>query len=161
MELAEAPLEQKHEAEAATSRDLLLCGNGGGLRDTLLIKSKPSKKSGSLQTTHVPRSNVLDRLQRFLPQIAQANEKLRLEMESSPAGRFDIENVEELEKVIEMDVALVELGDSDSETEEETSDDSSSTDSEEDSEVTENNLKLPGERKKGKANITVVQGDAV
>lgn len=45
---------------------------------------------------------VLDRLQSFLPQMAQANQKLREELESSPAGRFDIECVGDEEKVIEM-----------------------------------------------------------
>lgn len=45
---------------------------------------------------------VLDRLQVFLPQIAQANEKLKQEMESCPTGHFDIENVEDAGKVIQM-----------------------------------------------------------
>ncbi|KAL4624968.1 hypothetical protein GN956_G18169 [Arapaima gigas] len=101
---AHAPVNMDPRAgtQTATSQDLLSCGAGGGLQDKLLIKPKPSKSPGCLQTSRVPRSNVLDRLQRFLPQIAQANEKLRLEMESSPASQFDIENVEESEKVIEM-----------------------------------------------------------
>lgn len=34
--------------------------------------------------------------------MAEANEKLRQQMEAAPAGRFDIENVEEAQKVIEM-----------------------------------------------------------
>lgn len=45
---------------------------------------------------------VLDRLQCFLPQMALANETLRQQMENLPAGHFDIESVEEAEKVIEM-----------------------------------------------------------
>lgn len=45
---------------------------------------------------------VLDRLQSFLPQMAQANETLRQQMENLPAGHFDVESVEEAEKVIEM-----------------------------------------------------------
>lgn len=46
--------------------------------------------------------SVLDRLQSFLPQMAQANESLKQQMESVPAGHFDIENTDDAEKVIEM-----------------------------------------------------------
>lgn len=45
---------------------------------------------------------VLDRLQCFLPQMALANETLKQQMENLPTGHFDIESVEEAEKVIEM-----------------------------------------------------------
>lgn len=46
--------------------------------------------------------SVLERLQSFLPQMAEANEKLKQQMEEAPAGCFDIENVEEAQRVIEM-----------------------------------------------------------
>lgn len=46
--------------------------------------------------------SVLDRLQTFLPQIAQANESLKQQMESFPEGHFDIENTDDADKVIEM-----------------------------------------------------------
>uniref|UniRef100_A0A3P8UC59 NOP protein chaperone 1 n=1 Tax=Amphiprion percula TaxID=161767 RepID=A0A3P8UC59_AMPPE len=134
-----------------SSKALLSCGSGGGLSEKLLLKPKTG---GSLQTERVPRSSVLDRLQSFLPQMAEANEKLRQQMEEAPAGHFDIESVEEAEKVIEMDVALVELDGSDSD--EETSDSEEESDSEDDDcEITEENLKLPG-NKKTKANIQVL-----
>lgn len=45
---------------------------------------------------------VFDRLQSFLPQMAEANEKLKQQMEEAPAGYFDIECVEEAQRVIEM-----------------------------------------------------------
>lgn len=45
---------------------------------------------------------VLDRLQSFLPQLAQANDMLKQQIEDAPAGYFDIESVEDAEKVIEM-----------------------------------------------------------
>lgn len=48
------------------------------------------------------RVSVMDRLQNFLPQMAQANEKLKLQMEQAPEGHYDIERVEESGKVIEM-----------------------------------------------------------
>ncbi|XP_073336458.1 NOP protein chaperone 1 [Pagrus major] len=135
-----------------SSQALLSCGNGGGLSEKLLLKPKAGS---SLQTERVPRSSVLERLQSFLPQMAEANEKLKQQMEAAPAGCFDIENVEEAQKVIEMDVALVELSgsDSDSEDEEETSD---SEESDSGEEITEENLKLPGDKDKKKANIQVV-----
>lgn len=45
---------------------------------------------------------VLDRLQSFIPQIAQANASLKEQMDEAPAGFFDIESVEDAEKIIEM-----------------------------------------------------------
>lgn len=50
----------------------------------------------------VPFASVLERLQNFLPQMAEANKKLEQQMEEAPAGHFDIESVEEAERVIEM-----------------------------------------------------------
>lgn len=46
--------------------------------------------------------SVVARLQSFLPQMAEANERLKKQMEESPAGSFNIENVEEADRVIEM-----------------------------------------------------------
>lgn len=54
-------------------------------------------------------ASVLERLQSFLPQMAEANEKLKQQMEDAPAGCFDIESVEEAERVIEMVSLLLEL----------------------------------------------------
>lgn len=45
---------------------------------------------------------MLERLQTFLPQMAEANEKLRQQMEEAPAGLFDIEQVDQGQRVIEM-----------------------------------------------------------
>ena len=45
---------------------------------------------------------VLERLQSFLPQMAEANDKLKQQIEEAPAGYFDIECVEEAQRVIEM-----------------------------------------------------------
>ncbi|XP_030211208.1 NOP protein chaperone 1 [Gadus morhua] len=140
------------DTEKTSSPELLSCGHGGGIHDKLLLKPK---LSSSLQTEKVPRSSVLGRLQNFLPQMAAANDKLMVQIQDSPAGQFDIEQVEEAERVIEMDVALVEL--SGSEEEEETSEEEEE-DSDEEQEV---NLKLPsdGSRKK-RANIQVLETKA-
>lgn len=139
-----------------TSQDLLACGNGKGLNEKLLLKPKAGRP---LQTERIPRSSVLERLHSFLPQMAEANEKLKQQMNDAPVGHFDIESVEEAERVIEMDVALVELSgsDSDSEDEEETSDSDEDSDSCDENEITEQNFKLPGDKdRKKKANIQVV-----
>ncbi|XP_061084999.1 uncharacterized protein C12orf45 homolog [Conger conger] len=147
---------EREQNQKTTSQELLSCGNGEGIHGKLLLKSKASKTGGSVQTTKVPRSSVLDRLQTFLPQMARANQQLTEELESSPAGRFDIECVGEAEKVIEMDVALVELRDSD--TDAETSSDSSSdSDPDEEGNVAEAALKLPGDGRKRKPNIEVLE----
>ncbi|XP_066525818.1 uncharacterized protein C12orf45 homolog isoform X1 [Hoplias malabaricus] len=87
----------------SSSQDLLQCGNGKGIHEKLLLKPKAR---ASLQTEKVPRSSVIDRLQSFLPQMALANEALRQQMEATPVGHFDIESVEDAEKVIEMVVAV-------------------------------------------------------
>ncbi|XP_051546463.1 NOP protein chaperone 1-like isoform X2 [Myxocyprinus asiaticus] len=136
-----------------SSRDLLSCGTAKGIHEKLLLKSKSAPP---LQTERMPRNAlyfyvvVLDRLQSFLPQIAQANESLRHQMEEVPDGYFDIESVEDAEKVIEMDVALVELENSDSSNEDESSSSSSEDDSSEEgvATVTAETLKLQGDRKR-------------
>ncbi|KAG7235821.1 hypothetical protein INR49_002120 [Caranx melampygus] len=125
---------------------------GQSLSDKLLLKPRPG---GPPQTERVPRSSVLERLQNFLPQMAEANEKLKRQMEEAPAGHFDIENVDEAQKVIEMDVALVELSGSE---DEDTSSSEEESDSDEELEITEQNLKLPGDKgKKRKVTIQVLE----
>ncbi|XP_070710090.1 NOP protein chaperone 1 [Pempheris klunzingeri] len=139
-----------------SSQALLSCGDGGGLCEKLLLKPKAGR---SLQTERVPRSSVLEQLHSFLPQMAEANKKLKQQMEEAPAGCFDIESVEGAKRVIEMDIALVELSssDCDSEDEKDTSDSEEEPDFVEETEITEENLKLPGDKgKKKKANIQVV-----
>uniref|UniRef100_A0A8C4RE95 NOP protein chaperone 1 n=1 Tax=Erpetoichthys calabaricus TaxID=27687 RepID=A0A8C4RE95_ERPCA len=136
------------------SKELLYIKPDRGIQDKLLITPKHSSKDGaSLKTEKITRSNVLDRLQNFLPQMAQANEKLKTEMKKAPAGQFNIENIDDSsERIIEMDVALVELSDSECDDTEDSSseDESSELDSEE-----EGNLRIPGNQKK-KAKIEVM-----
>ncbi|XP_043823367.1 NOP protein chaperone 1 [Dromiciops gliroides] len=128
----------------AVSRELLRagCAGAGGIQDALLLRSKG--KSAGLKTVRVERSSVLERVKNFLPHIEQANRKLREEMASGPPDLFNIENVDDsLEKVIEMDVAVVEVSSSDSE---ELSSGESSGSEDENSitgEVTVENIKFP------------------
>ncbi|RXM34723.1 WASH complex subunit 7 [Acipenser ruthenus] len=170
--------ETAQKQQKTISKELLSVGNGGGIHDKLLLNSKRSSKNvTSPQIAKVPRSGgegtvhfcvpVLDRLQSFLPQMAQANERLELQMEESPAGQFDIENIEGNHgKIIEMDVALVELDDSDGcETEESESEDESSQSEEDEqgeeeyggSDMREDQLKLPGIRVKRTGKIEVLE----
>ncbi|XP_010968759.1 uncharacterized protein C12orf45 homolog [Camelus ferus] len=152
----------------SVSKELLTAGSGGrgGIWDTLLINSKPnSRKNSTLQTVRIERSPLLDQVQTFLPQMAQANEKLRKEMAAAPPGHFNIENIDEtLGKVIQMDVALFEMNQSDSQEEDcseensqDSSEDSSESEDEDDStssEVTIDNIKLPhSEDRKGKIEV--------
>ncbi|XP_037703174.1 uncharacterized protein C12orf45 homolog [Choloepus didactylus] len=156
----------------SVSKELLTAGSGGGggILDRLLINSKPnSKKNSTLQTVRVERSPLLDQIQMFLPQMAQANEKLKKEMAAAPPGRFDIENVDgTLGKVIQMDVALFEMTQSDSkddsseESLQDTSGDSSESEDEDDSipcEVNIDNIKLPNSEG-GKGKIEVLNSPA-
>ncbi|XP_068133015.1 NOP protein chaperone 1 [Hyperolius riggenbachi] len=129
------------------SAELLEVGSSGGLYNKLLVNPKQNKSAPS-PTVRMPRSSILDRVQSFLPQMAQANEKLSKEIETSPSGTFDIENVEDEEKVIEMNVSVVELSSSDSSEEEEENSSDESSDAE--GEVTEHNIRLALKGKKGK-----------
>ncbi|XP_071407146.1 NOP protein chaperone 1 [Pithys albifrons albifrons] len=145
------------EGSPAAARELLDVRQRAGLEDILLINSKRgSKKATTLETVRMPRSSVLDRVQSFLPQMAQANDELRRKMKTAPAHQFDIENLDSAtEKVIEMNVAVVELSDSDTDEEILTSEDD--TESEDDSvtdEVTIDNIKFPKQKgEKGKIEI--------
>ncbi|KAM5250490.1 NOP protein chaperone 1 [Hipposideros larvatus] len=151
------------------SKELLTAGNSGrgGIWNRLLINSKTnSTKDSTLQTVRIERSPLLDQVQLFLPQMAQANEKLRKEMAAAPPGRFNIENIDEtLGKVIQMDVALFEMNPSDSKEEdssEEDSEDSSESEDDDDntsSEVTVDNIKLP-HSEDGKGKIEVLDSPA-
>ncbi|XP_069829810.1 NOP protein chaperone 1 [Dendropsophus ebraccatus] len=140
----EAAKEQR--AEPVRSGELLDVGPSAGLYNKLLINSKHNKKTSSCSPiVRMPRSSILDRVQNFLPQMAQANEDLSREIQSSSDGKFDIENVDGEENIIEMNVALVELDSSDS-----NEDDSDSSDSDSEEEVTEHNIRLRQKGKKGK-----------
>ncbi|XP_034721318.1 uncharacterized protein C12orf45 homolog isoform X3 [Etheostoma cragini] len=149
MSIQTFPLEMDLNVKKTSSKALLSCGNGEGLSEKLLLKPKAGRPP---QTERVPRSSVLERLQTFLPQMAAANEKLQLQMADAPAGRFDIESVDEAERVIEMDVALVELSGSDSDSE-----DGDRTSEEESDSISEQTLKLPGDKgKRKRADIQVL-----
>ncbi|XP_018409383.1 PREDICTED: uncharacterized protein C12orf45 homolog [Nanorana parkeri] len=136
------------------SGELLEVGSSQGLYNKLLLNSKQNNKTAlSSPIVRMPRSSILDRVQSFLPQMASANEKLSKDIETCPAGAYDIENVEDREKIIEMDVALVELSSSDSSEEEESSSDESSDSDPEDEAVTEHNIRLSQKRKKAKIEV--------
>ncbi|XP_063783837.1 NOP protein chaperone 1 isoform X1 [Pseudophryne corroboree] len=164
------------------SGELLEVGSSAGLYSKLLLNSKQNNKNTSCSPiVRMPRSSILDRVQNFLPQMAQANENLSREIESSPARAFDIENIEKEEKIIEMwfsghslcyfklltfvngtgifgekfltNIALVELSSSESSEDEEKTSSDESSDSDPDGEVTEHNIRLSQKVKKGKIEV--------
>ncbi|XP_027977434.1 uncharacterized protein C12orf45 homolog [Eumetopias jubatus] len=163
---------RRDSSGVSVSNELLTAGSGGrgGIWDRLLINPKPNcRKNSALQTVRIERSPLLDQVQTFLPQMAQANEKLRKEMAAAPPGRFNIEDIDgALGKVIQMDVALFEMNQSDSkedsseESSQDSSEDSSESEGEEDgtsSEVTIDNIKLP-HSEGGKGKIEVLDSPA-
>ncbi|KAI9500131.1 hypothetical protein BX070DRAFT_230866 [Coemansia spiralis] len=83
---------------------------GKGFSDKANIELDPtitSDSSASKRTFHVePPSALLSRLQAFLPQIAEANSKLKDDIANDP-NKLDIENVSDSEEqYIEMDLGL-------------------------------------------------------
>ncbi|CAH7320474.1 NOP protein chaperone 1 [Phodopus roborovskii] len=159
-------------SQVTVSTELLTAGSegSGGIWNQLLISSKPhSRKTSTLQTVRVQRSPLLDQVQAFLPQMAQANEKLQKEMAVAAADHFNIENIDGTSgNIIQMDVALFEMNQSDSKEEgssEESSQDGSENSSESDdedcipSEVTIDNLKLP-HAEDGRGKIEVLDSPA-
>ncbi|KAJ7329058.1 hypothetical protein JRQ81_015232 [Phrynocephalus forsythii] len=148
--------QKRGRSGSAVSRELLSVGNGGGIHETLLLNSKHAKKKDTgLQTTKLPRSKLLDRVQNFLPQMASANDQLRKEMDNTPLQEFDIEHIDpSIENIIEMNVALVELSGSDREEDDSPSeDDSESEDCSVSEEVTVNNIKLPTSKREGRIEV--------
>ncbi|XP_039108816.1 uncharacterized protein C12orf45 homolog [Hyaena hyaena] len=168
-----SPSSPRDYSGISVSKELLTAGSGGcgGIWDRLLINPKPNhRKTSTLQTVRIERSPLLDQVQTFLPQMAQANEKLRKEMAAAPPGHFNIEDIDEsLGKVIQMDVALFEMNQSDAkeedgseESSEDSSEDSSESEEEDDgtsSEVTIDNIKLP-HSEEGKGKIEVLDSPA-
>ncbi|KAK7813733.1 hypothetical protein U0070_001439 [Myodes glareolus] len=159
-------------SQVTVSRELLTAGSAGsgGIWDQLLISAKPHpRKTSTVQTVRIQRSPLLDQVQAFLPQLAQANEKLRKEMAVAPADRFNIENTDGTSgNIIQMDVALFEMNRSASKEEdssEESSPDSSTDGSESEdedctpSEVTVDNIKLPS-AEGGRGKIEVLDSPA-
>ncbi|XP_069486002.1 NOP protein chaperone 1 isoform X2 [Ambystoma mexicanum] len=134
------------------------CPANNDLHDKLLINSKLCKKKATApEIVALPRSSLLNRVQDFLPQMAQANEKLKTEMATAPMNHFDIENIDDAPAdIIEMNVALVELSDSDASDVESSSDDveSQSDDDLVAGEVTLDNIRLPKPNvKRGKIEV--------
>ncbi|XP_078276199.1 NOP protein chaperone 1 [Rhinoraja longicauda] len=90
--------------------------------------------------------------------MASANMKLRKQMETADASKFDIENVEHCpDKIIEMNVSLFEM---DGESGAEDQLDDSQSDTESYGEVTAENLKLPTIHPQRKGRIEVVSVDS-
>ena len=97
------------------------------LHKKLLVTSKPTVNihSGKQNTYRMQQSNVLDRVKSFLPQLISSTEEL-LSMDESEKVKYDIENIDKCEKIIEMNISLVDngvlLSDDDSDTESDKSD---------------------------------------
>nr|XP_035148328.1 NOP protein chaperone 1-like [Callithrix jacchus] len=155
------------------SRELLTagCDGHGGIWDRSFINPQPkSRKTSTIQTVRIERSPLLGQVQTFVPQMAQANEKLRKEMAAALPGRFNIENIDGTHgKVIQTDVAQFEMNQSDSkevdssgESSQDSSENSSESEDEDESipsEVTIDNIKLPNSEG-GKGKIEVLDSPA-
>lgn len=75
-------------------------------KDKLNVKSKKENKMKP-NITKMQKSNLMNNIKNFLPQLQMANSKLNEEMLNKHPENFDIENTEGCEKVIEMDLAMM------------------------------------------------------
>mmetsp|Transcript_1095 Transcript_1095/g.1270 ORF Transcript_1095/g.1270 Transcript_1095/m.1270 type:complete len:143 (+) Transcript_1095:169-597(+) len=122
-ELASTDFAQAQAVEAEADRADGDSIKGGGGRNFLEVgvTSRPVGHSLNCQegyvkpfTAPVPPSQLLAKLDAFLPQIAAANEKIKEELERSPetAQKFDVNHCEDDEEnVVEMNLAVVPLDD--------------------------------------------------
>lgn len=141
---------------SGTSRSDELLNVGRKVEDPLLItREKPFK---------LPPPSALSRVRSFLPQLQKANEDLEARISSGKQEDWNIENVANEEPFIEMNLALFEDNNSTSDNEmlHVHNSSSSSSDSDSDSdigEVTEDNIKLPNQKKGKKPFILEVKMD--
>lgn len=81
------------------------------LHKKLLVTSKPTIKVNSGKQKQniyrIQHSSVLDQVKNFLPQLISSNEEL-LSMDESEKEKYDIENIDQCEKVIEMNISVVD-----------------------------------------------------
>ncbi|XP_068208860.1 NOP protein chaperone 1-like [Palaemon carinicauda] len=163
--MAEKQCDKATTSSKAVSKELLSVIGDGSSRsvvESLLKKQPPQPKTDGPKTFKIARSPLLDELQSFLPAIQKSNQQL-LDQTSEEIDALDIENIDEDDKIVEMNVILGEMG----------SDDGESSDSEfDDSDdipvmgpITEETLRIPSEarggKKRGSDLITDVTGSAV
>ncbi|KAL6069195.1 NET domain-containing protein [Balamuthia mandrillaris] len=127
---AEEEEEEEEEAEetvgrqAVASKELLYL-SGEEESPFFIADGKDRVLPRPPQITKPPPSSVLSRVKSFLPQLQQANETLKQEMEIKPAAEFDIENVDESQPYIEMNLTIPEFKDDETNAEEREQDEDS------------------------------------
>ena len=97
------------ESKATTKSVPLTVEPNNNLHKKLMVTSKPLIKtySGKLNTHRMQQSNILDRVKNFLPKLISSNEALS-SMDEKEKEKYDIENTDDCEKVIEMDISVVD-----------------------------------------------------
>ncbi|XP_060699274.1 uncharacterized protein C12orf45 homolog [Hemiscyllium ocellatum] len=145
------------------SKELLRTESGPGFGQSLVVDPARSRRSTPPQIVRVERSSLVDRVQSFLPKMANANQELLKQMEISKPGQFDIENIDDCsDNIIEMNVSLFEMNGCDESGEETLTSEDEDSQCENDSqcgEVTEANLKLHRSQKQKKCRIEVLPSD--
>lgn len=142
---------QHNSPKKTTSKDLLYVNPNRINKD--LIVNKPSNNNNITafptkpKTFKMPTSSILDRVKNFLPEMESANQRLS-QVTQEEKEEMNIENVENDDKVIEMNINLVEPELLLSE-----DDDDSDTDSDTDSEIEnkDSSLMMEGDTKMKKS----------
>ncbi|KAK7041542.1 hypothetical protein SK128_019003 [Halocaridina rubra] len=145
----------------SSSKELLSIQGDGSSRAVVehLFRKQPKASSGDRpKTFKIARSPLLDQLQSFLPHFEKSTNQLLAKSDEEKEA-FRIENTETDDKVVEMNIVVGEMADSNSDSEVST-DDKDTNDSEDDmpvvGHINEMNIKIPSATNKTKKLIRVL-----
>jgi len=148
------PVTNDEEVLPMSSQDLMNVGSDIPPTKNLFLLSLINKHktgSGKPSTFKAPRSQLLQRVKDFLPEMQTAEELLNIRVKAD-ASSVDIENIDDDDvQYIEMDIALVEnaiIVSSDSECSDSSSESESDDDNATYAEITEHNLRTDIANKK-------------
>jgi len=100
-------MEEDKEKHIIKTEQKLMVEPNNNLQKMLIIAPKNSGLQLKKETFKVNPSTALDRVKNFLPELINANKELSA-MELMDQKKLDIENVEDCDKVIEMNVSIVD-----------------------------------------------------
>lgn len=127
------------DTKKTSSKDLLYVQPNRINKDLFITNNRKISKPASQSTFKIEQSSILDRVKCFLPKMATANDELS-KISPEEKENINIENVLDEDKVIEMNIAMVDPDVLLSDNENDGSDSSDSSDDE--TEEPKENIKI-------------------